>query len=108
VHSLEEAVGWASRFATIIGEAELDIRPVTEPWDLGLAQKPVDDLTTRFMAVWKADSNYEAGNLPSPEARAATARLIAEMKEAGVFVSPRCCGEAPSRSGSGRPASGLW
>jgi hypothetical protein len=46
VHSLEEAVGWASRFATIIGEAELEIRPVTEPWDLGLAQKPVDDLTT--------------------------------------------------------------
>ncbi len=87
VRSLEEAVHWASRFAAIVEDAELDIRPLTEPWDLGLAEKPKDDPTTRYMAVYKADARYEAGALPSAEVRAATARLIAEMKQAGVFVA---------------------
>lgn len=87
VRSREEAVMWASRFAELMGDAELDIRPVTEAWDLGLAEKPADDPTVRYMAVFKADANYEAGRLPSPEVRAAVGRLIAEMQEAGVFVT---------------------
>ncbi len=87
VRSREEAVEWASRFAAIVGDAEVDIRPVTEAWDLGLAEKPKDDPTARYMAVYKADPRYEAGALPSPEARAATARLIDEMKAAGVYLA---------------------
>lgn len=86
VRSREEAVEWASRFAGIIGDAELDIRPVTEPWDLGLGEKPMGDPSVRYMAVYKADARYEAGTLPSPAARAAVARLIDDMKAAGVFV----------------------
>ncbi len=87
VGSREEAVEWASRFAAIVGDAELDIRPVTEPWDLGLAEKPKDDPTVRYMVVYKADPQYEAGALPSPEVRAATARLLDEMKAAGVYLT---------------------
>lgn len=87
VRSREEAVHWASRFGEIVGDAELDIRPVTEPWDLGLAEKPKDDPTMRYMAVFKADASYEGGVLPSPGVRTATARLIDEMKQAGVYVT---------------------
>jgi hypothetical protein len=86
VRSREEAVEWASRFAALMGDAEVDIRPVTEPWDLGLGEKPPGDPTVRYMAVYKADARSEAGALPSPELRTAIARLIEEMKRAGVFV----------------------
>jgi hypothetical protein len=86
VRSREEAVEWASRFAAVMGDAELDIRPVTEPWDLGFGEKPADDPTVRYMAVYKADARSEAGTVPSAEVRAATARLIEQMKQAGVLV----------------------
>src|SRR5688500_11261636 len=36
VRSLDEAIEWASRQATVLGEVEIDIRPVTEPWDIGM------------------------------------------------------------------------
>ncbi|HVX89434.1 MAG TPA: hypothetical protein VG940_10935, partial [Gemmatimonadales bacterium] len=53
--SRDEAVEYATRFAAFLGDGECDIRPVTEPWDLGLVEKPADDPTTRWMLVWKAD-----------------------------------------------------
>jgi hypothetical protein len=30
--SIEEAVDWASRQADVLGDGEVDIRPVSEPW----------------------------------------------------------------------------
>jgi len=86
VHSREEAAEWASRFAAILGDAELDIRPVTEMWDLGLGEKPADDPTVRYMLVLKADARSEAGSRPSAEVRGGVARLIEEMKGAGVLM----------------------
>lgn len=107
VRSRDEAVEWASRFAVLMGDAELDVRPVTEPWDLGLAEKPANDPTVRYMAVYKADARYEAGAVPSADVRAAIARLIEEMKRAGVFVMAEALKPgAESRriqSGGGRP-----
>ena len=87
VRSREEAVEWASRFAAAVGDAEVDIRPVTEPWDLGFGEKPKGDPTTRYMAVLKADATSEAGGLLTPQARAAIARVIDQSKSAGVFVT---------------------
>src|SRR4029077_20310641 len=34
--SLEDAIEWATRQAKIVGNGEMDIRPVTEPWDIGM------------------------------------------------------------------------
>ena len=53
VKSIEEAIGWASRFAAIMDVGEIDIRPVTEPWDLGMSPKPPGLTTSRFMALHK-------------------------------------------------------
>src|SRR2546427_4205076 len=40
VESIEEAIEWASSFAKVMGNAEIDIRWGTEPWDIGISPKP--------------------------------------------------------------------
>ncbi len=87
VKSLDEAIEWSSRFAQVVGDVEIDIRPVTEPWDIGVCPKPQGDLTVRFMAVHKADRDSEAEVPPTPELTAGMEKLIGEMRKAGVFLS---------------------
>jgi hypothetical protein len=87
VRSLDEAVGWVSRFAEIVGDCQVDIRPITEPWDLGVAPKPADVETTRYMAVCKADRRFEAGAGITQATVDAVTRLVTEMKSAGVYQS---------------------
>jgi len=77
--SIEEAMEWATRFAGLVGDTEIDIRPVTEMWDLGFGQKPADDPTTRYMMVHKVDESSEAGLPASPEMLAGMACLLAYL-----------------------------
>ena len=60
VKSIDDAIEWASRFAPA-GDAEIDIRPVTEYWDIGVGSKPAGLTTTRYMIARKADRDSEAG-----------------------------------------------
>jgi hypothetical protein len=60
VRSRDEAVEWAVRLGEVLGDAEIDVRPLTEPWDLGLGRRPEGDPTARYMAVLKADRRSEA------------------------------------------------
>lgn len=98
VGSRDEAVEHAAAFAAVLGDGECDIRPVTEPWDLGFGEKPADDPTTRYMLVWKADASREGADaregeaaregedaLPSLQTRAALGRLIADLTSRGIF-----------------------
>ena len=85
--TIEEAVEWATRFASLVGDTEIDIRPVCEMWDLGFGQKPADDPTTRFLMAHKIDATSEAGLPPSPEMMAGMQKLMEDMKHAGVFLS---------------------
>jgi len=87
VRSLDEAVEWASRFAAVVGDAVLDIRPATEPWDIGLGKKPEGLATRRYIAMKKADAASEAGAPPTPQELERMGALIAEMKAAGVLLS---------------------
>jgi hypothetical protein len=84
-HTREEAVEHATKFAAVLGDGECDIRPVTEPWDLGWGEKPKDDPTTRWMLAWKQDPQSERA-LPSLQARAAIGKLVVELKRADVFL----------------------
>lgn len=97
VTSLDEAIDWVSRFAALIGDVDIDIRPVTEMWDLGVAPKPEGLTTTRYMAVHCHD---EAGGdaPPAPELMAAMGRLIEEMTRAGVLLATE--GMQPSAKGA--------
>ena len=87
VRSLDEAVDWASRFAAVVGDAVLDIRPATEPWDIGLGKKPEALTTRRYIAMQKASAATEAGAAPAPQQAQRLDALLAEMKEAGVLLS---------------------
>lgn len=111
VRDRDEAVQHAASFAAVLGDGECDIRPVTEAWDLGLAEKPADDLTTRYMLAWKADLARE-GALPSLQARAALGKLIADLTSRGIFLqgeafrSTRAAKRIPLTPGKRRTVDG--
>lgn len=85
--SLGEAVEWASRQAEVLGDGEVDVRPVTEAWDIGLVPPPENVETRRFMALRKATAASEAETAPSAEQRARMARLIEETTRAGKHLA---------------------
>lgn len=82
VRSIDEAVDWATRFVGDTDHAEVDVRPVSEPWDLGFAPKPEGLATTRYMILHKADAQSEAGRRPP-----SIASLTGEMMREGAFLS---------------------
>jgi hypothetical protein len=95
--TLNEAIDWATREAAILGDVEIDIRPVTEPWDLGMGEAPADAGTRRYMVLRKATPATEAGTAPSSTQRAALARLIDETTASGVHLATETM--RPSRRG---------
>ena len=86
VKSRAEAVDWATRYGKILGDGELELGPVMEPWDLGLMPRP-DDTPLRFLLLHKADPSSEAGSPPTAKQKAAMTRLTTEMTRADVLVS---------------------
>jgi hypothetical protein len=84
---LDEAIDWASQQAKVLGDVEIDIRPVTEPWDIGMAPKPENVTTQRYMVLRKATTASEAGASLSPSQRDAMVRLVDEAKRARVHVA---------------------
>jgi hypothetical protein len=95
--SIDEAVEWATRQQDIFGDGEIDVRPVTEPWDIGLSEAPADFVTRRYMILRKATPSTEAGDTPTPSQRVALARLIAEASSLGVHVTSETM--RPTRKG---------
>ncbi|MCA9673523.1 MAG: hypothetical protein KC464_00685 [Myxococcales bacterium] len=86
VTSRDEAIGWAQRYGKIVGDGELELGPVNEPWDLGMAPRP-PDAPLRVLLIEKADAASEAGEARSPQQKAALTRLRTEMTRAGVLLS---------------------
>jgi hypothetical protein len=84
--SLDDAIDWATRQADVLGDVEIDIRPVTEPWDIGMAARPADVSTRRYMVLRKASRATEAGETPSSAQRAELMRLIDETTRGGVHL----------------------
>jgi len=85
--SLDQAVDCASREAAALGDVEIDVRPVTEPWDIAMMPKPAGVTTRRFMTLRKATAGTEAGASPSPAQRAELARLIDEGRRSGTVLA---------------------
>lgn len=84
--TLDEAVEWATAQAAAFGDVELDIRPVNEAWDIGIAPKPDGLDTQRYMVLRKSTLSSEAGIDLSPSARGTLARLIDETTRTGVHL----------------------
>jgi len=84
VRTREEAIGWAERYGKILGDGELELGKVNEPWDIGLMPPP-EDPPLQMLLIEKADRDTEAGGR-SPQQKAAISRLKTEMTKAGVLV----------------------
>jgi hypothetical protein len=85
--SLDQAIDWASREAVALGDVEIDVRPVTEAWDIGMAPKPAGVTTRRYMALRKATAVSEAGASPSAAQRSQMAHLIDEGRRTGIHLA---------------------
>ena len=64
--SIDDAVAFARREAEILGDGEVDIRPVTEAWEIGFGEKPANVTTRRYMVQRKATASDEAGASQTP------------------------------------------
>ncbi len=84
VRSKEEAISWCDRFAALVGDVELFMGPVVEPWDLGMVPKP-KNAPLRFLSMHKLDESKESDVAPDPKLMEQMGALIEEMTEAGVL-----------------------
>jgi hypothetical protein len=83
VTNRDEGVRWAERYGAILGDGEVELGKVTEPWDLGLMPEPANP-PLQLLLVDKADQATEAGGRAADKT-AALAALSAEMTAAGVL-----------------------
>lgn len=86
VKSKEEAIRWCDKFAAVLGDVELFLGPVVEPWDIGLAPKP-DNPPLRYLSMHKMDERAENDAPPNPALMQKMGALIDEMTKAGVLQS---------------------
>ena len=84
VRTREEAIGWAERYGKILGDGEIELGKVNEPWDIGLMPVP-ENPPLQMLLIEKADQAIEAGGR-SPKQKAELTRLMTEMTKAGVLV----------------------
>lgn len=84
VRTREEAIGWAERYGKILGDGELEIGKINEPWELGMMPAPADP-PLQVLLIEKADRATEAGRR-STQQKTALSRLKTEMSKAGVLV----------------------
>jgi hypothetical protein len=84
VRTREEAIGWAERYGKILGDGEIELGKVNEPWDIGLMPAPPDP-PLQMLLIEKADKATESGGR-SPQQKAALSRLKTEMTKAGVLI----------------------
>jgi len=95
VRTRDEAIGWAERYGKILGDGELELGKVNEPWDIGLMPAP-ENPPLQMLLIEKADEATEAGPR-SAQQKTALSRLKTEMSKAGVLV--RATGLQPSTKG---------
>jgi hypothetical protein len=84
VGTRDEAIGWAQRYGKILGDGELELGKVNEPWDIGLMPAP-ENPPLQMLLIDKADPATESGGR-TPTQKAALTRLRTEMSKAGVLV----------------------
>jgi len=107
--SIDAAVEEARRFGAALGDAEIEVGPVVEPWDLTGRPRPADVKDEQFLLLFKGDADYERGKELAPERAAAVARLDDELASKGVLVKRHRI--APSRAGkrlAGPKGSRTW
>jgi hypothetical protein len=85
VRTREQAIGWAERYGKILGDGEIELGKLIEPWDIGLMPKP-ENPPLHFLLIDKADSATE-GSGRTAKQKADLTRLRTEMAGAGVLIA---------------------
>ena len=80
--SMDHAIEIATRIAGALGDGEIEIGPVVEPWDLGLMERPAR-APLRFLVLRKADRAFEAGAAPP----VAVQTVLDDLKRDDVLLS---------------------
>jgi hypothetical protein len=86
VRSMPEAVTHAERYALAEGEAEIEVGPVVEPWDLGMMAKPAGDIPVQVLLLTKADGAFERGTQPKEQHARALRTLSDSLGESGALL----------------------
>jgi hypothetical protein len=100
--AMDDALAQAAQVADAVGDSEVEVGPVVEPWDLGLMPAPADQTSARFLLLRKGDAATEAGTPVPPEAREKLAALERKLKDDGVLLLSEKL--APTASGARLPA----
>jgi hypothetical protein len=100
--SLDAAVGHAKTLSKELGNIEIEVGPVVEPWDLGMMDKPAVAVE-RFLLLCKSTAADESTDTSSQHAQAVRS-LSASMKDDGAVLAAETL--APSRSGARLAAPG--
>lgn len=94
--SLDAAVGCAKKLASTLGDVEIEIGPVVEPWDLGMMPKPEGKVPERFLLLTKATPQDEQGDTSAKHA-AAVKKLSESFDNDGAVLAADSL--APSKKG---------
>lgn len=100
--SLEAAIGHARQLASSLGDVDIEVGPVVEPWDLGLMPKP-PAAPERFLLLCKATNADEAGSTSAKHAAAVKKLAASFAGDAAVLAAESL---APSARGARRTSSG--
>jgi len=95
--SLDDAVTHARKLASSLGNVEIEIGPVVEPWDLGIMPKPQGNLPERFLLLCKATPADETGVTAEKHAAAVSALAKSFNDNAAVLAAESL---APSAKGA--------
>jgi hypothetical protein len=95
--SFDDAVTHARKLASSLGDVEIEVGPVVEPWDLGLIPKPAGNAPERFLLLCKATPQDEAGGTAAKHAAAVKALAATFNNHAAVLAAESL---APSAKGA--------
>jgi hypothetical protein len=93
VKTRDEALRWAERYGKILGDGEIELAKLIEPWDVGMTPTP-ENPALRFLLIDKADAASEGAGR-SAKQKSDITRLKTEMTKAGVLegswkLEPSC------------------
>jgi hypothetical protein len=84
VKTRDEAIGWAERYGKILGDGEIELGKVNEPWDIGLMPAPANP-PLQMLLIEKASEETERSTRTAKK-KADLTRLKTEMTKEGVLV----------------------
>jgi hypothetical protein len=93
VRTMDEAIAWATRIGEKLGDGELEVGPVIEPWEIGLAERPAGEVPLRVLVMHKRGDGVEPASARPP----AVAALADELTTSGALMTAVAL--EPSRKG---------